>query len=366
MTRASRNRTTDTVQEEPAVMGTSNNEDTNADGESNDNSVKMNDSVTHLHKHESESESDGADKRKPSEVDDMQNETEEGNKNENDQEGQQNHPIEGDMTDECNDSKTTPTVISQTSPPIESGTPVTSTEGRDADDQDNEEGGDDDDDKWDLKHIFTIEEIKKSDSQKCMTEDCPLIACATYVSSSGETWHSCLDCQENDYGGWPEKASEFPIKFMTDEHREVIAEKCTGSYTPVMPSVLPSKENENVKEKLGCPSTIANGTKNIKTDAATVTPPSSATKKKNTISNQSQLKSTVSVPPKPSKAALAIHQKWQADAKKLGGDRIIVSKLEAKKKIFSLLKDSFRPMNITEIYQVSGRFKSISFFGTSI
>jgi hypothetical protein len=57
----------------------------------------------------------------------------------------------------------------------------------------------------------------------------------------------------------------------------------------------------------------------------------------------------------PSKEALAIHRKWQAEAEKHGGPdaRIVVSKPAAKKLIFDMLHDSFRPMNITEIYQVS-------------
>eukprot|EP00957_Ditylum_brightwellii_P187904 14307253-Ditylum_brightwellii.AAC.1 len=48
-----------------------------------------------------------------------------------------------------------------------------------------------------------------------------------------------------------------------------------------------------------------------------------------------------------------MHRKWQAEAEKLGGPnvRIVVNKLEAKKLIFDTLHESFRPMNITEIYK---------------
>ena len=55
-----------------------------------------------------------------------------------------------------------------------------------------------------------------------------------------------------------------------------------------------------------------------------------------------------------SKEALAIHRKWQAEAVKLGGPeaKIVVSKGAAKKLIFDMMYDAFRPMNITEIYQV--------------
>jgi hypothetical protein len=60
-------------------------------------------------------------------------------------------------------------------------------------------------------------------------------------------------------------------------------------------------------------------------------------------------------PKQPSKEALAVHRKWQMEAEKLGGGKIEVSKPKAKKIIFDMLHDKFRPMNITEIYQVSYR-----------
>ena len=54
---------------------------------------------------------------------------------------------------------------------------------------------------------------------------------------------------------------------------------------------------------------------------------------------------------KPSNQALAVHKKWQDAAKALGGERIVVSKPAAKKLILDLLKDSFKPMNITDIFK---------------
>ena len=54
----------------------------------------------------------------------------------------------------------------------------------------------------------------------------------------------------------------------------------------------------------------------------------------------------------PSGSALAMHQKWQKAAEKLGGKdvRIVVSKPQAKKMIFDLRFDAVRPINITQIY----------------
>ena len=63
-------------------------------------------------------------------------------------------------------------------------------------------------------------------------------------------------------------------------------------------------------------------------------------------------------PKQPSKQALALHSKWQQTAKDMGGGRIVVKKEQAKELVKEILHDSFRPMNITEIYQVSSRSKS--------
>lgn len=87
---------------------------------------------------------------------------------------------------------------------------------------------------------------------------------------------------------------------------------------------------------------IVGAVKNGKKDKKSITPaPDGAAKDK------------AAKPKQPSKEALAIHRKWQIEADKLGGGKIEVSKPKAKKLIFDMMHDSFRPMNITEIYQVS-------------
>lgn len=115
------------------------------------------------------------------------------------------------------------------------------------------EEDDNDDTEWDLVHIFSVEELKSSSPKLCMTEGCPLVACSTYVSSVGrEVWHSCLDCQEKDYCGWPDQIKEFPIKFMSSDHRSIIREKCSRQCAPQMP-MLPLRldSNESHQEKEG-------------------------------------------------------------------------------------------------------------------
>eukprot|EP00957_Ditylum_brightwellii_P164742 12542973-Ditylum_brightwellii.AAC.1 len=56
---------------------------------------------------------------------------------------------------------------------------------------------------------------------------------------------------------------------------------------------------------------------------------------------------------KPSASAIALQKKWQDAAIKMGGEgaKIILTKSHAKKLVFDLLRDSFKPMNITTIYK---------------
>lgn len=60
----------------------------------------------------------------------------------------------------------------------------------------------------------------------------------------------------------------------------------------------------------------------------------------------------------PSKQVLAMHRKWQEAAEAAGGKdaRLVVSKPAAKKLIFDLLSESFRPMTITDIHRVRWLF----------
>jgi len=56
-----------------------------------------------------------------------------------------------------------------------------------------------------------------------------------------------------------------------------------------------------------------------------------------------------------SKSSISIRKKWQEEAIKKGGKdaKIIISQAQAQPIVFNLLRDSFRPMNITTIYEVS-------------
>ena len=61
----------------------------------------------------------------------------------------------------------------------------------------------------------------------------------------------------------------------------------------------------------------------------------------------------MALPIQPSKKALAIQQKWQEAANVMGGSKacIVVNKIKAKRLIFEVLHNAFKPMNITDLYK---------------
>jgi hypothetical protein len=173
-----------------------------------------------------------------------------------------------------------------------------------------------DEEKWDIQKIISMEELMREGTIKCSAETCSLAAAALYCSTNlKEKWYSCLDCQLSDFGGWPEKLEDIPIKYMTNEHKKLMAKKCSRLSCPTFPK-FPKREKDLAS------SAINEG--------------------KDVEHKQGQ----------PSVEALEIHRKWQAAAEAMGGPdaRIIVEKKKAKKIIFALLYDSFRPMNITQIF----------------
>jgi hypothetical protein len=57
---------------------------------------------------------------------------------------------------------------------------------------------------------------------------------------------------------------------------------------------------------------------------------------------------------KVSASTLALQKKWKEAALKMGGEgaTIVVSKVQAKSLILKMLREEFKPMNITAIYKV--------------
>ena len=232
-----------------------------------------------------------------------------------------------------------------------------------------DEAEDDDEEEWEVKKIMSIQDLKECPIV-CSGESCRNVAAMIYVSNLAPTekWYSCLDCQvsralqnrfcaisvlnlfcqEDDFGGWPDLA-ELPLSFMSEEHMTLMRAKCSKRKKVAMPTFPPQ--------------TSANSPIPHPKTSHTVTPvPQSGSSGSNVrpSSNANDVtpmepKPKNRVAPKPSKEALAIHKKWQEQAEAMGGKdaRIIVSKPDAKKLIFELLHDAFRPMNITQVHKVS-------------
>ena len=191
--------------------------------------------------------------------------------------------------------------------------------------------------KYELSSIVSIEKLHLNPI-KCSNEACNLPACSVWTSTSDpKKWYYCIDCQESDFGGWP-PLKELPCNYLSKEHLLAIATKCSKKRKPMMPVFTAKCVTPN-------PSLSPKGTAAIPEVVRGDTKPSVL---------------------KVSRAAVARHEKWQADAKKLGVNRIIVKKNEAKKVVFDALFDAFRPMSIDNIYLVRNIFLEGSDFGSIV
>jgi hypothetical protein len=207
---------------------------------------------------------------------------------------------------------------------------------------------------WDLKKILPHADIIKEATIKCSSEDCILPACSIWISNLAPTtkWYTCIDCQEGDFGGWP-NLEELPTKYLEPEHMRAMAQKCSKHKAPAMPifptlSSSPSQKTSGDKSNFVTPppnrlgGKIAQGEEDnakVSGTANKITPVPGGNNAK---------------PARPSAGALAMHKKWQEAAEAIGGKdaRIVVSKPAAKKLIFDLLYEAFCPMNITQVYKV--------------
>ncbi len=153
----------------------------------------------------------------------------------------------------------------------------------------------------------------------------------------------CFAIQEKDYGGWPD-VDDLPVKSISDEHQKVLKEKCSNKPNikmPVFDPKTPCVKNQQITNNFFSFENALDGTQCGTGDDINLVSPVP------TVPDKSKKQ--------PSKEALALHKKWLEEAEALGGPgaRIIVSKPAAKEKILDTMFDAFRPMNITEIFQVS-------------
>ena len=144
---------------------------------------------------------------------------------------------------------------------------------------------------------------------------------------------------------------------MTPDHRATIVDKCSGRYAPDMPNIpmsLDATDSDSTGHHLSDKGGVVDEHPSASYPHAITPLPNKVSKSLD--KKPAQMDATLTTKKNtvtPTPAALAIHQKWSETMKTLGGEKLIVCKNAAKKVIFDLLHDAFRPMNITDIFNVS-------------
>lgn len=213
---------------------------------------------------------------------------------------------------------------------------------------------------WSMKTVYTEREISRPDPVKCMTDGCSLLACVVWSSSLGVTWHACMDCQADEFGGW-EKGYEQVRSLLSivpgrDMQQEADAKSAKfrtadGIARPVL-SVF--KEPLRGKKTGGC-GCHAQPKTQLERDGGEY-----FTFRVYIVGDRIRSKE-VSPPKNPQ-----VHRQWQEKAEKYGGKgaRIVVDKDEVMKLVLDVLHFSFQPMNNNDIYTV--RKYDVSYFLTSV
>jgi hypothetical protein len=293
------------------------------------------------------------------------------------------------------------------------GVSVDSPEANDNDDAAQVETEEEGVEKWDLVAILGASQIRKAE-HPC-AENCGRTACSVWAKKGADDedpWYACVECQFSFFEGFPKASTgDLPIDSITAAHRALIAERCSDGCTADM--ILPDLPTKAVPPAAAAAAASSTSATVVAAAAAAagggggggvgggaVTPPpgkglvvaAGAKSKKNGKSDKSSSpsKTTSGVTPSPvpprgasagaaaaaassaaggnttavskkvaAKAAKAkkntlepMLKKWQDAATSMGGGKIVVAKAEAKKIVFDMLSDAFRPMNITEIFNV--------------
>ena len=85
---------------------------------------------------------------------------------------------------------------------------------------------------YDMMRILSKKAITTDDPVLCNggnNGNCKLAACVVYAPTTNphEQWYYCLDCQETDFGGWPETREELPVKSLSKEHMRIMKIHCS-------------------------------------------------------------------------------------------------------------------------------------------
>ena len=99
-------------------------------------------------------------------------------------------------------------------------------------------GADDDEDDeddaiWNLSRIYNANEIRSVCPALCDINGCQIRSCSLWNSDKGEVTNVCLDCQQEEFGGWPNG-----LKPADEKHYSCITSFCSKSSTPMPQDAL--------------------------------------------------------------------------------------------------------------------------------
>ena len=239
------------------------------------------------------------------------------------------------------------------------------------DPQDQADGGVEEDDTFELVDFVSFEKMKTIERLCSICADPAMggssakqhLACTIWQGSDPKSkkWYYCIDCQEDDFAGFPTKEELIRRNALKNldpatiqEHISFMKQKCSRMRNPAVPdlgSYLSSSVSVGGAGRSPLPKTNTNFvTPSPKTlaSAKCLTQASGAAKGKGRSTNIS-------------KKNLENLQQWQKEAVAAGGEaaNLITNIVEAKNKIFHTLFDVFAPMNITGIFNVRIQSKRI-------
>ena len=149
-----------------------------------------------------------------------------------------------------------------------------------------------------------------------------------------------------------------PVKYLTEEHRALLAEKCSNQENPPMPDLpttmplLATAGGDNAANITPLPSheqAVAENQSNLVVGAVRTNGKKSGVTPSPMPPPKGASKHAAKKAPKVDPKVKALYDKWQGEAEKLGGTTIVVDMSEAKKVVFDKLHDLFSPVNITQL-----------------
>ena len=229
--------------------------------------------------------------------------------------------------------------------------------GEPKDQQDPTDAGDDEDeegDAFDLIDFFRFDKLKNSprvcdicgDKKEGANIDDQIHACTIWQGSETKSkYNYCIDCQQNDFDGFPDKEELLrhnALKHLDSatihEHIKLMKQNCSRMRNPPIPNLASYLSSSASGGGAG-------RALSLKTNTNFVTPsPKTLASSYASTQDEDDGMSLVST----------ILPKWRKEAEAFQGKdaNLVLKKPEAQKLIYDTLKNQWAPMTITEIHKV--------------